>query len=130
MNITLKATKVSALSIEKNSKVEDGDFNFSYSQGYDSNKSHEFLIRFESIIGLDDGVKLDITFDAEFECDEEVSDVFKESHFPKVNAPAIAFPYLRAFVSNLSLNSGYDTIILPAINFQALDKKKTEKNGT
>lgn len=52
-----------------------------------------------------------------FKIDEDISEDFKLSDFPKVNAPAIAFPYLRAFVSNLTLQSGFEPVILPSINF-------------
>ncbi|MRJ09339.1 preprotein translocase subunit SecB [Ornithobacterium rhinotracheale] len=49
--------------------------------------------------------------------DEDITEEFKLSSFPKINAPAIAFPYLRAFISNLTLQSGFPPIILPSINF-------------
>lgn len=52
--------------------------------------------------------------------DEKMTEDFKLSSFPKINAPAIAFPYLRAFVSNLTLQSGLEPVILPSINFVQL----------
>jgi len=52
-----------------------------------------------------------------FETDEEITEEFKNSHFPKINAPAIAYPYLRAYVSNLTLQSGVTPVMLPTINF-------------
>ena len=36
------------------------------------------------------------------------------------NAPAIVFPYLRAFISNLTLQAGYSPLNLPAYNFTQL----------
>ena len=50
----------------------------------------------------------------------KITEDFKLSSFPKINAPAIAFPYLRAFVSNLTLQSGLEPVILPSINFVQL----------
>ena len=35
----------------------------------------------------------------------------------KANAPAIAFPYVRVFISNITLNAGYNPIVLPSFNF-------------
>ena len=52
--------------------------------------------------------------------DEKITEDFKLSSFSKINAPAIAFPYLRAFVSNLTLQSGLEPVILPSINFVQL----------
>jgi preprotein translocase subunit SecB len=59
-----------------------------------------------------------------FSLEEEVTEEFKLSHFPKINAPAIAFPYLRAYISNLTLQSGFETVVLPSINFVNLAKEE------
>jgi preprotein translocase subunit SecB len=37
-----------------------------------------------------------------------------------VNAPAIAFPYIRAYISNLTTQSGLFTVTLPTFNLTAL----------
>ena len=60
---------------------------------------------------------LDIKAMFDFLTDEEISEEFKQSHFPRINAPAIAYPYLRAYVSNLTLQSGVNPAMLPTINF-------------
>lgn len=41
------------------------------------------------------------------------------------NAVAIIFPYLRAIVSNISINSGIPPIILPVMNIVELLKRKS-----
>lgn len=77
------------------------------------NKSEDFLLKLKAI--------------AHFSCQEDIDEKFKESPFFNINAPAIAFPYVRTFISNLTLNSGYNPIVLPAINFVQLAEKKAEK---
>jgi preprotein translocase subunit SecB len=62
-----------------------------------------------------------------FEAEKEITEEFKLSDFPSINAPAIAFPFLRAYVSNLTLQSGYDPAILPSLNFVEMAKKKKTK---
>lgn len=42
------------------------------------------------------------------------------SNFFYVNAPAILFPYIRAYISTLTTLSGLETITLPTINFTFL----------
>lgn len=59
--------------------------------------------------------------------DFEVSNETLQNTFLQVNAPAIAYPFLRAFIATVSVNCGYDSVILPAVNFQALYNKKKEK---
>jgi preprotein translocase subunit SecB len=43
-------------------------------------------------------------------------DITKEKSFIEVNAPAIIFPYIRAYVSNLTSMSGIQPILLPTYN--------------
>lgn len=62
-----------------------------------------------------------------FEAEKEITEEFKLSDFPSINAPAIAFPFLRAFVSNLTLQSGYEPAILPALNFVEMAKNQRVK---
>lgn len=63
------------------------------------------------------GFKLDIEAIAHFHISEPVGESFKDSPFMLVNAPAIAFPYLRAFLSTFMLNAGFEPIMLPSYNF-------------
>lgn len=49
--------------------------------------------------------------------DGEIDEAFIKSHFPRVNAPAIAFPYLRAMISTITLQAGLKPVMLPSINF-------------
>jgi preprotein translocase subunit SecB len=46
-----------------------------------------------------------------------------------MNAPAIIFPYLRSYITTLTVLSGIDPIILPTLNLSALGKE-LEKNTT
>ena len=59
---------------------------------------------------------------AHFETSEKVSADFENSPFARINAPAIAFPYVRAFISNFTLNSGYNPVLLPSFNFVEMAK--------
>ncbi|MBZ7675074.1 preprotein translocase subunit SecB, partial [Klebsiella grimontii] len=42
------------------------------------------------------------------------------------NAPAIAYPYVRAFVATLLLNAGLESVSLPAVNF--VEHAKLQEN--
>jgi preprotein translocase subunit SecB len=84
------------------------------------------------VVGLRNKKKdfnLDIKAIAHFESDMIVDQEFMESDFVFINAPAIAFPFLRAYISVVTLNSGYSPVVLPAFNFVAManqikDRKK------
>lgn len=70
-----------------------------------------------------------VTFDVkEFENDQfVVVDQTLTDPFIQVNAAAIAYPFLRAFVSTICINAGYNSILLPPVNFQALFNEKKRK---
>lgn len=61
-----------------------------------------------------------------FLTDIKLDSNFIDSDFCNINAPAIAFPYIRAYISNLTLNSGFNPIILPSFNFVNLHKEKNK----
>ena len=71
--------------------------------------------------------KLKLKALAQFSTQNDIDDDFRNSSFIDINAPAIAFPYVRAFISNLTLNSGYDPIVLPSYNFVQLSEEKNKK---
>ncbi|WMJ72137.1 protein-export chaperone SecB [Cytophagaceae bacterium ABcell3] len=63
---------------------------------------------------------LETSFLASFESKGvEVNDKYLESPLIKHNAPAIVFPFIRAFLSTIMLNAGYNPIILPSFNFHS-----------
>lgn len=97
------------------SKIETS---FYYLPSFSDRDNNLFFILFS--LSLQDSEKaffLDVKATAYFETDTIINEDFKASSFVKVSAPAIAFPYLRTFISNFTLNSGYDPIILPSFNF-------------
>jgi len=62
-----------------------------------------------------------------FKTSSNIEEDFKTSSFTKVNAPAIAYPYLRAFITTITLNSGFKPFTLPTINFVKLSQKREKQ---
>jgi preprotein translocase subunit SecB len=80
--------------------------------------NREFNIDFKvSVNDKKNNLTIEVNLLAEFLTDEDIDDKFIDSSFVKINAPAIVFPYIRSFITNLSVNSGYNPIILPTLNF-------------
>lgn len=61
-----------------------------------------------------------------FEFDNDIDNHSKENFF-NINAPAILFPYLRAYVTSLTALSGISPVILPTINLAARANNKDSK---
>lgn len=132
MVIQLIKNQVSSINFQK---IEDQDdfvdnkkknsLDLAYSENYDTKELDVFAVVFNLKVEHEHEFKLEVQFMSWFKTSEPISDDFKNSDFPKVNAPAIAFPFLRSFVGTLTLNSGFDPALLPSINFSKL-KKETE----
>jgi preprotein translocase subunit SecB len=67
--------------------------------------------------------KLQMQFVAWFESPTPLGKEDINSAFARINAPAIAFPYLRSFISLLTLNSGFRPVILSTVNFVEMHKE-------
>ena len=126
MKIQLKGWKIKDLSFKVNDKPSRVSrknlFNLSIGHFFPEDSDNEFGIGF--IIDIKDSefsITLEMLFI--FQVDRIIDDKFKQSDFIKINAPAIAFPYIRSYISNLTLQSGFDPIILPSVNFVELNKK-------
>jgi preprotein translocase subunit SecB len=126
MKIQLKSWLVADLSIHAvsggNKSKNDNSFGLRTGQKYSETNAQEFHVTFEIEIH-DEHFDLKMKAVFSFETDSAINESFKISDFPKINAPAIAFPYLRAYISNLTLQSGYEPIILPSINFVELTRE-------
>lgn len=130
MNITLKHTEVKRLELKKvEEPITEDKVNFSYSTGYSDELTKSFIVILEYLMILkEERFSLSIDYVAFFETDEDIGEDFKKSHFPLVNAPAIAYPFLRSFISTLTVNAGYGAILIPTVNFQALARENNEKS--
>lgn len=120
MKIQLRNTRVESLNLISNDEITKDEFSLGMANGYSDKEFKFFVVKFDIEVKSEHGYELQLGYVAEFETDEDVSTEFKNSQFPIVNAPAIAYPYLRSFVSLLTLNSGYETLVLPTVNFQAM----------
>lgn len=122
MNISFVDTRTTKLhfDLSENESFEGNNFKLSFSPAFTELDSREFLIIFNIELT---GVEFNLTaeYAARFSTDEDIDNEFKESNFVKINAPAIAFPYLRAYIGNLTLSSGFQPVVLPTINFTKIE---------
>ena len=97
---------------------EQLEISLNLSTGFDNNKNQTFIVIFKlGIISENKDLQIDVDAVALFETENAITDEFRSSSFVKVNAPAIAFPFLRSYINTLTTNSGISPIILPSFNF-------------
>lgn len=118
--------KVKSLDKKITSKIKTSlDFTSSLIKDEKSNKfSITFILQLEN-----ENFKFSVNAVAQFLTTEVLESNFLDSSFCYINAPAIAFPYLRSYVSNITLNSGFNPIILPSFNFVNLHNEKVKENN-
>lgn len=102
----------SVITIGKSELGESFDFDFDMDGEY--NKPTFTLIMHVSIEDTNKMAKVNVSLNATFKVDTDNEREF--NGFLYVNAPAIVFPYLRAYVSALTSLSGVNTIVLPTLN--------------
>ena len=129
--IRLKQTQVKSLSFHlSDEELLKSKMEMSFSVGFDEAEEDAFLVTFNITAAAEEGYSLELAYMAVFETSEPIDEDFRKSHFPIVNAPAIAYPFLRAFISNLTLNAGFQPLIIPAVNFQALNRERDNSSDS
>ena len=61
-----------------------------------------------------------------FVFDQDITDEVLTNYFV-FNAPAMLFPFVRSYIAALTALSGYETILLPALNLQELGRSLRDR---
>jgi len=122
-DVTLKANTYDQGSTEE---IKSGPFKINVHAGNPEEKAFGISFQIE-LTNKAENFNLKVKAIAHFMTDSDITDDFMNSDFVLISAPAIAFPFLRTFISNITLNSGYNPIVLPAFNFVAMAKHLKEK---
>lgn len=87
-----------------------------------SESNHSVTLTLDTTVTTENKL-VDIYVKAEslFEFDSDLDGSEKQNYFKK-NAPAIMFPYVRAYISSLSALSGIPVITIPTINLSVNSK--------
>ncbi len=128
MKLRLQDYRVVSLNIEaleSDSSLENQNDNLDLRVGqfYSEDNDKVFGIGFK-VAFQRDGYALKTEMRFFFETDEPIDQKFKNDSFPTINAPAIAFPYLRSFLSIVTLQAGYPPVMIPSINFVEFSKRQ------
>jgi preprotein translocase subunit SecB len=90
-----------------------------------------FVVEFDARIhNTPQSLLLSTKFHVIFQSELPVTDEYLDSPGIRINSPAIAFPFLRSFITTVSANAGYPPIILPSINFVRLSSKEIEQKSS
>lgn len=82
-----------------------------------------FLLMNIVLASKDKKFELILNSKSTFETDTEIDEAYLNDSMVQINAPAIVFPFIRAFINTVSTNAGFKPIILPAINFAQMSSQ-------
>ena len=132
MNIQLCDSRVQSLNISRAAEAKDTDgeiVHFATKFGFKPDLENNYFICFELVVETPCGSSVDVQYESMFYTDEIISEEFQSSPFAMINSPAIAYPFLRAYISTLLTLSGLESVVLPTINFQAMYKDHIASNN-
>jgi len=128
MNIKFLSTKVERLSLivsDAEDPVDKDDFQLSFVNGFSDDDDKSFIVRFSIVVSsVEENFILELDYVAFFSTEKSITDDFRKSHFPTVNAPAIAYPFMRSLINTITVNSNLNPVIIPTINFQELVRQQ------
>ena len=113
--IRIAAFKAEYINLEQK-ELEKNNFELALETGFSEDDLRKFRIQFRAVISSEAGYELTVGYSSFFETEEEIDESFKSSNFVTINAPAIAYPFLRSFISTITLNAGYEPVLIPTIN--------------
>ncbi len=118
--LSSKATSISL----RPEQLDSDNLELEFDVEFDRENPQNFAINFNAVISSTHGYRLVVEYLAFFEAEEAINEELKASTLLAVNAPAIAYPFLRSFISTLTLNAGYLPVLLPVLNFKEIVQEK------
>jgi preprotein translocase subunit SecB len=126
--LVFKGYEITKVILDKPKGFSEGHFNVSFQHvNHILNENPnifdaDFIV---SVVSEDKSFNLQIQALAFFEISGEVDESVRNNYL-NISSPSILYPYLRAFITNLVIQSGMKPIIIPPINFGAKPKESTE----
>ncbi len=113
----IRLIETSVMDLQYSPSTEGGEEDVRCRPVYREDQPSRFAVIYEVTAAFRRGGWLKLKYFAVFETSEAIGDEFRKSHFPRVNAPAVAYPYVRAFIAQFSSLVGAETYTLPVRNF-------------
>ncbi len=107
------------------------DINIKFNpKGIIDSKNNTFNLEFQTIMtSVDNSINIDVILSANFIFDSNISKDVLDALFYS-NAPALIFPYVRAYISTLTSISGISTLTLQTLNMTSIGKVLKENTTT
>ncbi len=106
---------------------EDMEFGIA-PEGVFNEAENTFLLTL-NVVAKDKEQNLDLSLTIKGMFEYDTDDMNELIPYISMNAPAIMFPYIRAYISNITALGGTQPIILPTLNVEGVGLELLEKMG-
>lgn len=106
---------------------EDMEFGIA-PEGVFNEEEKTFLLTL-NVVAKDKEQNLDLSLTIKGMFEYDTDDMNELIPYISMNAPAILFPYIRAYISNITALGGTQPIILPTLNVEGVGLELLEKMG-
>ncbi|MBQ0533982.1 hypothetical protein J7S75_06465 [Providencia huaxiensis] len=122
MNITLIHKLVQQVELKRldDGEIEqENELKLTFGTEIFHNQKDTTLVKFRHSITVvvKDEVSVGLIYDFTFKTDASITDEFNESEEAVRVIPNLAYPYIKTYVENILVTSGYKDISLPYLNF-------------
>lgn len=115
-----------SIKFDKNNVPKDMKVDIGRGGNRANDNEYHFFINVRVIDKNGDNMfELNVNCSSVFEFDRELTEE-EVRRYTSINAPAILFPYVRAYISTLTSLSGISPVVLPTINLSASEQKTEE----
>ena len=109
--------------------IKEGEFEINIkhiTEVSDENTDFFRTVLIININGNNNSFSLQVQSLGNFEIIGKITKEVKDNYL-YISSPSIIYPYVRAFISNITLQSGMQPIIIPPMNFSSTPTKKKKK---
>jgi len=93
------------------------------------NEAEKAFLLTLNVVAKDKEQNLDLSLTIKGMFEYDTDDMNELIPYISMNAPAIMFPYIRAYISNITALGGTQPIILPTLNVEGVGLELLEKMG-
>lgn len=93
------------------------------------NEAEKTFLLTLNVVAKDKEQNLDLSLTIKGMFEYDTDDMNELIPYISMNAPAIMFPYIRAYISNITALGGTQPIILPTLNVEGVGLELLEKMG-
>ncbi|WP_223565502.1 protein-export chaperone SecB [Pantoea sp. OVA07A] len=114
----IESTKESSKKTKrKENKEHDAQLDFS-NEFYMNNHSDKlFRVKYRIKVNVPERYKIDLDYVFDFQSDESVTNDLPKTMLARATVPNLTYPYMKVFIENLVMMSGYGNIPLPHVDF-------------